>query len=337
MKVGVYSTKSYDREFFNKANSTFGHELTFFECPLAAGTENLAAGFPAVCVFVNDGLNAKVLRVLSRNGTRLIALRCTGFNNVDLEAAGKLGLSVVRVPAYSPYSVAEHTVGLMLTLNRKFHKAYARIREGNFSLEGLLGFDLHGRTVGIIGTGKIGAVLARILAGIGCRVLAHDPVQNPECLELGVKYVPLSELFGNSDIVTLHCPLTTETHHIINAEAINRMKDGVMLINTSRGAVIDTKAVISALKSRKIGYLGLDVYEQEGDLFFQDLSNEIIQDDVFERLLTFPNVVITGHQGFFTEEALRNIAHVTLANIRDFESGRKCANAITADQVIVRK
>jgi D-lactate dehydrogenase len=322
MRVAIFSTKSYDRTFLDAANTAHGHELVFFEPRLTEETTVLAAQFPAVCVFVNDQLNATVLSALAGQGTRLIALRSAGFNNVDLIAARDLGLTAVRVPAYSPYAVAEHTVGLILTLNRKIHRAYARVREGNFSLDGLLGFDLHGRTVGVIGTGKIGAVVARIMKGFGCQLLAYDPFPNPDCERLGAQYVSLQSLFTASDIVTLHCPLTPETHHLIDAQAIGQMKSGAMLINTGRGALIDTQAVIEALKSGRIGYLGLDVYEEEADLFFEDLSDKVIHDDVFARLGAFPNVVITGHQGFFTEEALKSIAETTLSNITAFEQGQ---------------
>lgn len=333
MKVAVFSTKPYDRTFLEAANAAHGHGLVFFEPHLTPETSALAAGFPAVCVFVNDRLDAKVLGALARQGTRVIALRCAGFNNVDLAAAHDRGLSVVRVPAYSPHAVAEHAVALILALNRKIHRAHARVREGNFALEGLLGFDLCGRTVGIVGTGKIGAVVARIMKGFGCQLLAHDPFRNPECEALGVHYVSLSELLARSDIVTLHCPLTPDTHHLINPAVLGQMKPGVMLINTSRGAVIDTGAVIDALKSGQIGYLGLDVYEEEADLFFEDLSGRVIQDDVFARLLTFPNVIITGHQAFFTEQALQSIAETTLANLSDCEQGRACPNAVTVDRL----
>ena len=332
MKVAVFSTKPYDRRFLEAANADYGHELVFFEPRLTCDTAVLAAKFPAVCAFVNDQLDEKTLKCLAEQGIRLIALRSAGFNNVDLKAASDLGMTVVRVPAYSPYAVAEHTIGLILTLNRKIHRAYIRVREGNFSLDGLLGFDLHGRTVGIIGTGKIGVIVGQILKGFGCQLLAYDVYRNPECEALGAKYVELPELFTASDIVTLHCPLIPETYHLINAQAVEQMKQGVMLINTSRGALIDTQAVIDGLKSRKIGYLGLDVYEQESDLFFEDLSEDVIQDDVFERLLTFPNVLITGHQAFFTENALKKIAQTTLSNITDFELGRPCSNMVSVEQ-----
>ena len=274
---------------------------------------------------------------IAGGGTRLIALRCAGFNNVDLKAAAELGMTVVRVPAYSPYAVAEHTVALILTLNRKLHRAYNRVREGNFSLDGLLGFDLHGRTVGIVGTGKIGRIVGQILQGFGCKILAYDLYPNPEFEASGAQYVEPLELAAKSDIITLHCPLTPETHHIVNAETINYIKPGVMLVNTSRGALIDTKAIIDGLKSKKIGYLALDVYEQEEDLFFEDLSNEVIQDDVFQRLLTFPNVIITGHQAFFTENALKNIAETTLSNITDFEKGKSCPNQVSLEQIVPAK
>lgn len=332
MKVAVFSTKPYDRRFLEAANADHGHELVFFEPHLTCDTAILASEFPAVCVFVNDLLDEKTLRAIASQGTRLIVLRSAGFNHVDLTAATELGMIVVRVPAYSPYAVAEHTIGLILTLNRKIHRAYNRVREGNFSLDGLLGFDLHERTVGIVGTGKIGVIVAQILKGFGCQLLTYDLHPNPECEALGVKYVELPELFATSDIITLHCPLTPETYHIINAQALEQMNPGVMLINTSRGALIDTKAVISALKSRKIGYLGLDVYEQESDLFFEDLSNAVIQDDAFQRLLTFPNVLITGHQAFFTENALKNIAETTLSNITDIEQGHPCPNQVNVEQ-----
>jgi len=334
MKVAIFSTKSYDRQFLITANYDHEHELVFFEPRLNRETAPLAKNFPAVCGFVNDQLNAPTLEILAAHGTRLIALRSAGFNNVDLKTAAKLGLTIVRVPAYSPYAVAEHTIGLILTLNRKIHRAYNRVREGNFSLDGLLGFDLHKRTVGIVGTGKIGQIVAQILKGFGCRLLAYDINRNPVCEELGVTYVELSKLFSESDLVTLHCPLTPQTHHLVNADSIAQFKQGMMLINTSRGALINTEAVIQGLKSQKIGALALDVYEQESDLFFEDLSNEIIQDDLFERLLTFPNVLITAHQAFFTKEAMQNIAETTLSNITDYQEGRSCPNIVNVQQSI---
>jgi D-lactate dehydrogenase len=328
MKVAVFSAKSYDRQFLTAANADSEHEWVFFEVPLDRNTAEMAVGFPAVCVFVNDELDEITLKSLADHGTQWIALRCTGFNNVDLKAANRLGIRVARVSAYSPYAVAEYTVGLILTLNRKIHRAYNRVREGNFALEGLLGFDLHGRTVGVVGTGKIGLIFAQLMQAFGCQVLAYDPNPNPQLEATGVNYVPLSVLFAQADIISLHCPLTATTHHLINAAAIASMKPGVILINTSRGGLIDTQAVIDALKSQKLSGLGLDVYEQESDLFFEDLSNQIIQDDLFERLLTFPNVIVTGHQAFFTADALQQIAETTVHNLSDFAQGRPCPHQI---------
>ena len=321
MNVAIFSAKKYDREFLNAANSTL-HKLRFFEPQLNEETVNLATGFEAVCVFVNDQVNASVIAKLRSLGVRLIALRCAGYNNVDLPAATKHGITVVRVPAYSPYAVAEHAIALMLALNRKVHRAYNRVREGNFALDGLVGFDMHGKTVGLIGTGQIGIVVAQILTGFGCPTLAFDPIQNPTCQSLGVRYVELNELLAQSDVISLHCPLTPENKHIINDAAIARMKNGVMLINTSRGALLDTVAIVGGLKSGKIGYLGLDVYEEEEEIFFEDRSGLILGDDVFARLLTFPNVIITGHQAFFTREALLNIADKTIDNITRFENNQ---------------
>lgn len=323
MQVAVFSTRSYDKEFLDDANRSFGHELVYFEPRLTSQTVALAQNFPAVCVFVNDELDARVLLQLSRGATKLIALRCAGYNNVDLQVAEELGLVVTRVPAYSPQAVAEHTLALILALARKLHKAYNRIREGNFSLDGLLGSDLAGKTAGVIGTGKIGRLVARHLLAFGCQVLAFDLVQDNELIDSGVQYVGYEELFRRSDLITLHCPLVPTTYHLINEEALALMKKGVMLINTSRGALVDTQAVIRALKSGKIGALGLDVYEEEADLFFEDLSNQVIQDDVFMRMLTFPNVIITGHQAFFTHNAMQAIARKTLENITAFERGEK--------------
>jgi D-lactate dehydrogenase len=328
MKVAVFGTRRYDREFLSRANARFGHELSFLEPRLDPETAALAAGYPAVCLFVNDRADAAVLVKLAANGVRIIALRCAGTNNVDLATAGRLGIRVARVPAYSPYAVAEHTVALMLALNRKICRANARVHEGNFSLDGLLGFDMRGRTVGIVGTGKIGAVLARILHGFGMTLLAHDRVINPDCTALGVRYVPLAELFSASDVITLHCPLTADTRHMINQAALASCKPGLMLINTGRGGLIDTRAAIEALKSGRLGSLGLDVYEEEADLFFDDHSDTILTDDVFARLLTFPNVLITGHQAFFTETALTNIAETTLGNLTAFETGQPLVNEV---------
>lgn len=320
MKTAVFSAKKYDREFLSAANNC--HELHFFEPHLNEETVGLVTGFEAVCVFVNDQVNAAVIAKLRSLGVRLIALRCAGYNNVDLSAATKNGVTVVRVPAYSPYAVAEHTIALMLALNRKLHRAYNRVREGNFALDGLVGFDMHDKTVGVIGTGQIGTVVARILTGFGCPTLAFDPFPNATCGSLGVRYVELNELFAQSDVISLHCPLTPENKHIINDAAIGRMKKGVMLVNTSRGALLDTVAIIEGLKNGTIGYLGLDVYEEEEEIFFEDRSGLILSDDVFARLLTFPNVIITGHQAFFTREALLNIAATTIENMTKFEKNQ---------------
>lgn len=322
MDVTIFSTKAYDRQFLNEANAAAGtpHSLRYLETRLIRDSAPLAHGAGAVCAFVNDVLDRPVLELLAAGGTRMVALRSAGFNHVDLAAAADLGIMVGRVPAYSPDAVAEHTVGLILTLNRKIHRAYARVREGNFALDGLLGFDLKGRTTGIVGAGKIGIAVARILVGFGCRVLVHDPAPSPDLVEIGAEVVGLDTLLARSDIVSLHCPLTPDTHHLIDGEAIARMKRGVMLINTGRGALVDTGALIAGLKSGAIGYLGLDVYEEEGDLFFENLSDEILQDDVFARLLTFPNVLVTGHQAFFTTEAMAAIATTTIENLSSFES-----------------
>lgn len=332
MNVAVFSTKPYDQTFLEGANERHGHDLTFFEPRLLPATASLADGHEAVCAFVNDRLDAEVLETLARQGTRLIVLRSAGFNHVDLSAAERLGLAVARVPAYSPHAVAEHALALLLALNRRIYRAYARVREGNFALDGLLGFDLNGKTVGVIGTGKIGETFARMVHGLGCEVLALDPYPNP-ALDGIARYVDQAELYARSDVVSLHCPLTPDTYHLIDDHAIERMKEGVTLINTSRGQLVDTRAVIDGLKSGRIGRLGLDVYEEEGDLFFQDLSNRVIRDDVFSRLLTFPNVLVTGHQGFFTEEALTNIAETTLANVTAFATGEGDLHRVTSDMV----
>lgn len=328
MRIAVFSTKDYDREFLERANENHRHELQFFETRLTERTASVAEGFEAVCPFVNDNVGRSVLERLDEGGVKLVALRSAGFNHVDLQAANELGIQVARVPAYSPQAVAEHTLALILALNRKTHRAYNRVREGNFSLEGLLGFDIARRTVGIIGTGEIGSAFASLIDGFGAELLAYDPYPNDECREMGVEYVKLDELFARSDIISLHCPLTDETHHLIDDEAIEQMNDGVMLINTGRGALIDTRAVIEALKAEKIGYLGLDVYEEEEELFFEDYSSQIIRDDVFARLLTFPNVLITGHQGFFTGEALEAIAETTLENATAFETGEGTVHTV---------
>jgi D-lactate dehydrogenase len=333
MRIAVFSAKSYDRRFLEAANADARHELVFFETQLQPNTTVLADGFPTVCAFVNDVLDAEVLTALKQQGTDLIALRSAGFNHVDIEKADELDLTVARVPAYSPYAVAEHTVALLLALNRKLHRAYTRVRETNFSLDGLLGFDLHGKTVGIVGTGKIGTIVARILKGFGCNLLAFDLYPNDECRDLGVEYVELDDLFPRSDIITLHTPLTPDTYHLIGEATLEQMKEGVMLINTSRGALIDTQTVVEALKTGSVGALGLDVYEEESDLFFEDLSSHVIQDDTFARLLTFPNVLITGHQAFFTEEAMTNIAETTLSNVTAFEEDSEALHPVTMAMV----
>ncbi|MGL5992371.1 MAG: 2-hydroxyacid dehydrogenase [Aeromonas sobria] len=328
MKVAVFSTKSYDKEHFNQAHSQYGFDLEFFEVRLEAKTARLAHGFPVVCLFVNDDADREVLTELAANGTQVIALRCAGYNNVDLAAAKELGLKVVRVPAYSPEAVAEHAVGLMMTLNRRIHKAYQRTRDANFSLEGLVGFNMFGRTAGIIGTGKIGIATLRILKGFGMRLLVSDPYPNQAAIELGAEYVDLDTLFRQSDVISLHCPLFSENYHLLNKEAFAKMKDGVMIINTSRGGLLDSNAAIEALKTSRIGALGLDVYEEEEDLFFADKSNEVITDDVFRRLSACHNVLFTGHQAFLTREALHAIADTTLGNIRAIESQGRSDNEV---------
>lgn len=328
MRVAVFSAHAFDRQFFDEANTSRRQDLHYLDSRLAPATAALALGFPVVCAFVNDQLDATVLTAIAAGGTRMIALRSAGFNHVDIDAGRNLGLTVSRVPAYSPHAVAEHAVALMLSLDRKIPRAYARVRDGNFALDGLLGFDMYGRTAGVVGTGKIGVIVARILRGFGCRVLACDIAPAQECLAMGVEYVPLDEVWTRSDIITLHTPLTPETRHLIGEQAIARMKPGVMIVNTGRGALVDARALIAGLKSGRIGYLGLDVYEEEEQLFFQDRSAYVIQDDVFARLLTFPNVIVTAHQAFFTREALRAISETTLDNISAFEQGRRSGNEL---------
>ncbi len=330
MRVLSFNARPYDREYLEQASVEHTHQLDYLDIRLNPQTAPLAAGYQAITAFVNDDLSADTLKVLASLGVQFIALRCAGFNQVDLSAAAEQQIKVARVPAYSPYAVAEHSMALILALNRHTHRAYQRVREQNFSLDGLLGFDLHGKTVGIVGTGKIGEIFAGILKGFGCRLLAYDPYPNPACEAMGVSYNSLEYLCRESDIISLHCPLTPETHHLIGNEAISWMKHGVMLINTSRGGLVDTAAVIEGLKSGKIGDLGLDVYEEEGGLFFQDMSQQIIQDDVFSRLQTFPNVLITGHQAYFTAEALQNIAATTLQNLTDFEQTGQSVNEVKA-------
>jgi D-lactate dehydrogenase len=321
MKVALFSAKSYDKEFFDQFNDS-AHLFTYFDAPLNKDTAKLCDGFDAVCVFVNDKMDKKTITLLAQYGVKLIVLRCAGFNNVDLITAKEQQIKVFRVPAYSPNAIAEHAVALILTLNRKTHKAYNRIRENNFSLKKLTGFNLNGKTIGVIGTGKIGVEFCKIMLGFGCNVLAYDIFENEDLKKRGVVYQTFEEILKVADIISLHCPLNPETQHLIDGEAFKKMKNGVMIINTSRGADIDTKQAIKALKSGKLGYLGIDVYEQEEHLFFKDLSESIIKDDVIARLMSFPNVLLTAHQGFFTNEALEQIVKITIQNITDFENGK---------------
>ncbi|MCL6270397.1 2-hydroxyacid dehydrogenase [Sansalvadorimonas sp. 2012CJ34-2] len=333
MKTLFFSYQDYERPVFAEAlsqiDSQSSQQFSWQEAHLTPATAALADGYDAVCAFVNDDLSKEVLEILAEKGVKLVALRCAGFNNVDIPAAEKLGITVVRVPAYSPEAVAEHAITMIMALNRKIHKSWSRVREGNFHLHGLLGFNLYGRVAGLIGLGRIGLALARILQGFGVTVVGYDPGMSDNQIQpFNITPVSLKEIYKTSDIISLHCPLTMHTYHMINDCSISMMQPGVMLINTSRGALIDTPAVIKGLKSGQVGYLGIDVYEQEGDLFFQDLSEEVIQDDVFQRLLTFPNVLVTGHQGFFTREALQAIAGITINNIIEFEQTDQCKNSV---------
>ncbi|MDD9898899.1 MAG: 2-hydroxyacid dehydrogenase [Candidatus Melainabacteria bacterium] len=328
MKIAFFSAKSYEQPFFEQANEGLGHEFKFIDCHLERSTVEFAQDCQAVCVFVNDDLSRCTLLKLKEQGVKLIALRCAGYNNVDLDSAAELGLDVVRVPSYSPDAVAEHAIALILTLNRKTHKAYNRTREANFSIDGLMGFDLKGKTVGIFGLGQIGHSFAERMAAFGCKILVHDPYLNEITHDYDL--VTSCEIFKQADIISLHCPLTPETHHMIDSKAIQAMKPGVMLINTSRGAVVDTKSVIQGLKTGHIGYFALDVYEEEADYFFEDLSNTVVCDDSLARLMTFPNVLITGHQAFFTQEAMEQIAQTTMNSVEDSAQGRKLANQVTA-------
>jgi len=328
MKITFFSTQPYDKKSFEEHNRHYAFNIKFLDVQLNEQTASLAEGADAVCAFVNDRVNASIIKQLARAGVKIIALRSAGFNNVDLAAAKDYNLKVVRVPAYSPNAVAEHAVAMIMTLNRKTHKAYNRIREQNFSLNGLLGFDLHGKTVGVIGTGNIGQVFCRVMLGFGCKVIAFDVQKNEQLKERGIQYLPLDDVFSASNIISLHCPLNEHTRYIINKDSIEKMQENVMLINTSRGGLIDTKAVVKGLKSGKIGSLGIDVYEQEENLFFRDLSETIIEDDVISRLSSFPNVLITAHQGFFTKEALAEIAETTLSNLKAFQKGEELINEI---------
>lgn len=331
MQVAVFSARRYDRRFLDDANVRYGHQLHYLECPLMVSTLPLLPDVEAVCVFVNDCVDAAVLKVLAERGVRTVALRCAGYDNVDLEAAASVGVVVVRVPAYSPQSIAEHAVTLLLALNRHLHKAYTRVREGNFALQGLLGGELQGKTVGLIGTGRIGAAVAKILTGFGCRILAVDPEPQLACRAMGVTYVDLESLLQQSQVVSLHCPLLPATHHLIDACALQWMPPGGILINTSRGAVVDSQALLDALKQGHLAAAGLDVYEREGALFFTDRSDQVLQDDVFACLQSMPNVIITGHQAFFTEEAMQQIAEVTLSNLREIEQRLTCSNTVSLD------
>ncbi|YCM46164.1 2-hydroxyacid dehydrogenase [Verrucomicrobiaceae bacterium 227] len=318
MKIAFFDTKPYDRKFFSESS----HDIDFFECRLSPQTLSLAKGHSAVCIFVNDQADRACLQSLSELGIKHLALRCAGFNNVDLAAADEFGITITRVPAYSPHAVAEHTVALLLTLNRQIHRAYNRVREHNFSLAGLVGFDLHGKTAGILGAGQIGKITAGILKAFGCRVLVYDAFPDSKWLaDTGAEEASLTTVLEQADIVSLHLPLTPETHHLINADALARMKPGAFLINTGRGKLIDTAALISALKNRRLGGVALDVYEEEEGVFFEDLSNTILEDDELSRLLTFPNVLVTSHQGFLTNEALTEIARITCENFSRAEKG----------------
>ncbi len=328
MKLAVYSTKQYDKKYLENVNQEYGFDIEFYDFLLTERTAKTAHGCDGVCIFVNDDGSRPVLEELKSQGVKFIALRCAGFNNVDLDAAKELGLPVVRVPAYSPEAVAEHAVGMMMCLNRRIHRAYQRTRDANFSLEGLTGFTMFGKTAGVLGTGKIGLAALRILKGFGMRLLAFDPYPSAAALEMGVEYVDLPTLFSQADVISLHCPLTPENYHLLNRTAFSQMKDGVMIVNTSRGGLIDSQAAIEALKTQKIGALGMDVYENERDLFFEDKSNDVIQDDVFRRLSACHNVLFTGHQAFLTAEALTSISETTLENLRQLENGEPCANQV---------
>ncbi|MFA0112285.1 2-hydroxyacid dehydrogenase [Vibrio sp. 10N.261.46.E11] len=328
LNIAFFSSKSYDEKSFNLAKGELNAEFHFHDFRLTTTTAKMAHDNEVVCAFVNDDLSRDVLEILAKGGTKLIAMRCAGFDKVDLDAAKEFGLQVVRVPAYSPESVAEHTVGMMMCLNRKLHKAYQRTRDANFSLEGLVGFNFHGKTVGVIGSGKIGLATMRILKGLGMNILCYDPYPNPLAVELGAKYVELDELYQESDVISLHCPMSKENYHLLDATAFEKMKDGVMIVNTSRGELLDSTAAIEALKQSKIGALGLDVYDNEKELFFQDKSNDVIVDDVFRRLSACHNVLFTGHQAFLTKDALFNIANTTLTSVDAFFTGNTSGNEL---------
>lgn len=328
IKIAFFDTKEYDKKLFDEYNKKYGYEITYLESKLNSETAPLAKGFDVVCIFVNDVVDEKTIRILEEDGVKLIALRCAGFNNVDIKKIGKK-LKVVRVPAYSPYAVAEHAVALLLSIDRKIYKAYQRTKKYNFTLNGLLGFDIHGKTVGVIGSGKIGKVFINIMNGFGCRVLAYDKFPDEKSAkEMNFEYVDLDTLYKESDIISLHCPLTDENYKMINEESLDKMKDGVVLINTSRGKLIDTKSLIKRLEQGKIGGLGLDVYEDEEEFFLNDMSNSYIRDEELSILLTMPNVVVTSHQAFFTKEALNKIALDTCENIKEFFETGDCKNKV---------
>ncbi len=328
MKVAVFGTQFYERDYFKKYNSNNKHELVFFEKPLNTTTADFAKGFSAVCVFVTDRIDKKCIEKIEKLGVKLIVLRSAGFNNVDIESAKANNVKVLRVPAYSPQAVAEHAVALILTLNRKTHKAYNQVRDNNFSLQHLMGFNLFGKTIGIVGTGKIGRAFCNIMLGFGCKIMAYDIKENDDLKQKGVQYKTFDELLSKSDIISIHCPLKPKTRHLFDKKAFDKIKKGMMIINTSRGEIINTEDAIEALKSGQIGYLGIDVYENERDLFFKDYSQSIIQDDIFERLLSFHNVLITPHQAFYTHEAVTEIAKITLKNFSDFEENRVLENEV---------
>ncbi len=328
MKIAFFDAKKYDKEFFDEANKEFGFTIKYFSERLSVDTVIMASGYDVVCAFVNDEINEDVILKLEEQNIRHIAMRCSGYNNIDMKTALNK-IRITRVPAYSPYAVAEHALALIMSINRKTHKAYNRTRESNFSIKGLLGFDLYGKKAGVVGTGMIGRIFIRIVKGLGMDVVAYDPFPNEEfAKDLGFKYVGIDELYKTADVISLHCPLTKETFHLIDKDAVKLMKSNVMLINTSRGGLIDTKALVDSLKEGKIGYVGLDVYEEEENFFFEDHSDSIITDDILSRLQTFSNVLITSHQAFFTKEALDNISFTTLSNIREFQTGNTLTNEI---------
>ncbi|MCP5468587.1 MAG: 2-hydroxyacid dehydrogenase [Deltaproteobacteria bacterium] len=329
MKVALFSCKAGEEGFFEACNKKYQQDLFFFQSPLTRQSTKLAKGFTAISVFVNDCLNEEVLEQLKKQGTQLITLRCAGYDHVDLEAANELKLHITYVPDYSPYAVAEHALALMLCLNRQLIASHEHVQQANFSLKGLMGFDMYGKTIGIVGTGKIGSILVKMLRGLGCQVLAVDPVVNPECIQLGAQYVDFDKMLENADIISLNCPLNSSTKYLINHNTLKKMKDGVMLINISRGAVLNTSDVIDALKSKKIAYLGIDVYEKEKGLFFEDHSEEGIHDETLSELLNLPNVLVTPHQAFYTREAMENISQVTLENIHCFEKGLPLKHELT--------